>query len=260
MSEEAAAATSEGTAAAVVADTSAAPGAETQAATAAAADTVSGGAGTDSVAAAAGDGPIRPEGLPDQFWEDGKGVKVGDLWTAYRDVQEKAALAAKDVPADVAGYALAIPEGVKLPDGLDAAALSKDPFFAKAQAIAHELKLPKAAFDKFAAAYVEDIAGAHQENADTAVTAFAAAKTALGENADKRIEASKNWLKANLSEAQAKAIMGAPLTVDLVKGLEAIIALRTGPQPGSGASAHVGKFEGLRGADLLDAIRTNKAA
>lgn len=249
MSEEAAPATPiEGAAPATPEAPAAAPPAGTE-----------GQAPAAEVAAPTSDA-IRPEGLPDQFWEDGKGVKVGDLWTAFRDMQTKAEDAAKDVPADATGYALAIPEGVKLPEGLDAAALTKDPFFAAAQGIAHEIGLPKAAFDKLAAAYVKDIADAHQEQATAATERYVEAKKALGENVDKRIGAARDWLKANLSEAQAKAVMGAPLSADLIKGLETIIALRTGPMPGGGVNNNVGKFDGLRGAELLDAIRTSKAA
>lgn len=216
-------------------------------------------AGPETITAAAAPDLIRPEGLPDELWEDGKGVKTGDLWAAYKDLKAQADAKTGDLPADAAGYDLAIPEGVKLPTGLTVEAMKADPFFAAAQAAAHKHGISKTAFDDLAAAYVQDAVGFHAEQDEARVTAYAAAKTALGENVDKRVEAAKGWLGANLSKAQTDAIMSAPFSADLIKGLEAIIALRSGPTPGQGGGTNLTKFEGLRGEAMLDAIRTKAA-
>jgi hypothetical protein len=97
---EAAAAAGDGAAdagAAAAADASA--GAETQAA-AAGAETVAAAAGADTVSGAAGSdaGLLRPEGLPDQFWEDGKGVKTADLFSAFQELKEATEAAKADLP------------------------------------------------------------------------------------------------------------------------------------------------------------------
>jgi hypothetical protein len=215
-------------------------------------------AGADTVTAAAATDIIRPEGLPDELWEDGKGVRVGDLWSAFKELKAQAE-AKGDVPADAAGYDLAVPEGVTLPDGLTVEAMKADPFFAAAQAAALKHGIPKAAFNDLAAAYVQDAVNFHADQTKVQVEAYAAAKTALGENVDKRVEAAKGWLTANLSQAQTAAIMAAPFSAELIKGLETIIALRAGPTPGQGGGTNVAKFEGLRGEALLDAIRTKAA-
>src|SRR5690606_35139397 len=69
----------------------------------------------------AGDAPgsthVRPEGIPDEFWDDATGLKVGDLASAYRELTGKQAERMADVPAESDAYNLALPEGFEKPEG-----------------------------------------------------------------------------------------------------------------------------------------------
>lgn len=218
-------------------------------------------AGTEATAAAgeaeATTGPVRPDGLPDDLWDDASGVKVGDLWAAHRDLLAKEAERLADVPGADAAYDLSLPEDFKAPDGLEVEIKADDPLWAKFQEIGKEAGVPKAAFQKFVAAFADYQIAAQQAD----VEAYTAEKTKLGANADVRIKAADAWLKANLSEKQAAALGRALIEADGVEALEALIRLKSGPIAATGVGAsQTNKFEGLHGEALLHAARQSKAA
>lgn len=249
--------------AAAAAAAAAATGAESQAA-AAGAESVSGDSATDSVAAAAGadsvsgaDGSdlVRPEGLPDELWDPASGVKVGDLWSAYRDLKAATDAAKADVPDSPEGYELAISDAVKVPDGFKVDIDPKDPFFADVTKEAHALGLGKAGVQKLVDAYAR--AQIAEQTAATEV--YAGEKTKLGENAEARIKAVDDWLTANLTKEEAAALASAKVSATHVRAFEKIIKLRSDATAAQGGANNVTALEGLRGGDMLDAIRTQAA-
>lgn len=234
---------------------SAAPaGAEVQTAPATGAQTEAAPAGADSTPAATSDA-IRPEGIPDELWEDGKGLKVGDLVSAYRDLKAQAEERLADLPADPAGYELKLSDAVKVPDGFNVDIDPADPFFSDVTKELHGLGVGKAGVQKLVDAY----ARAQIAEQTQAVEAFSAEKAKLGDRADARIGAVQTWLSANLKDSAAKALIGSLFTAEHVQAIETIISLRKDPVPGPGGQQSSSDLSGLRGADLLDAIR-NKAA
>ncbi len=214
-------------------------------------------------AAAAGEaetapGAVRPEGLPDEFWDAATNtVKTGDVWSAYRDL--KAAQDAKlaDVPAADGAYDLALPEGFETPEGLSVEIKADDPLWADFQSIAREASVPKADFQKFVGAFAKYQIAAQQADVDS----YVAEKAALGANADTRIKAASDWMAANLKSDEAEALGGSLISAAGVRALERIFALKSGPVAATGAGANnVQKFDGLQGESLLHAIRLSKAA
>ncbi len=240
------------TGATVEASAAASQGAATEAAAAAGADAKQ--AGADASAAASG--PVRPEGLPDDLWDDAKGVKTGDLWAAYRDLKAEIDAKRADVPGENETYDLALPEGFEVPEGLSVEIAKDDPLWADFQALGREAGLSKADFGKFVGAFAKyQIA---QQTAD--VDAYVAEKTKLGTNADTRINAANDWLKANLTAGQADALGGALTTAEGVQALEALIRLKSDATTASGVGAsQASKFDNTFGASRLDAIRASAA-
>lgn len=231
----------------------------------AATETVAAGAGADSVAASAGadtvdagasTGLIRPEGLPDDLWDDAKGVKTGDLWAAYRDLKAEVEAAKADVPAADAAYDLTLPADFKAPDGLTVEIAKDDPLWAKVAEIGKADGMTKATHQKLLAAFAE-----YQIAQQTAqIDGYVAEKTKLGANADTRIKAADDWLKANLSASQAEALGAALTSAEGVQALEALIRLRADPTAATGAGASKAtKFDNTFGASRLDAIRSQAA-
>lgn len=236
---------------AVAAAADATSGAQAEAVAGKDAASVEGGAAASSEAA-----HVRPEGIPDEFWDDATGLKVGDLAAAYRDIIAKDAERTADVPGEADAYDLALPEGFDLPEGIEIEIKADDPLWAGFQTLGKKFGLGKAAFSEFVGEFAK-----YQVAAQVAdVNEYVAQKTALGANADVRIKAASDWMGANLTKSEADALGGALISAEGVKALERIIGLKSGPRATEGAgSTAASKFEGLRGGDLLDAIRTQSA-
>lgn len=178
---------------------------------------------------------VRPEGIPDAFWDDATGLKVGDLAAAYRDLTAKEAERTADVPAETEAYNLALPEGFEKPEGYDVEIKADDPLWAGFQAIGKKHGIPRAAFTDF----VGEFAKYQIQNAQADVDAYVAAKTALGANADVRIKAAESWLGANLPKAEAQALGGALISTEGIKAVERLIALKSGPRAAENVGASV---------------------
>lgn len=216
------------------------------------------GAAEATAAGAATAAPVRPEGLPDEFWDDATGVKAGDVWSALRDLKAAQAEKAADLPADGEAYDLALPADLALPEGITIEIDKDDPLWADFQSIARESGVGKTQFQQFVGAFAKYQIAAEQAKVDT----YVAEMTKLGANAPARRDAATAFLKANLPANQAEALAGSVLSADGIAALETIIKLKSGPvaATGVGASAGASEFEGLHGAARLDAIRAKQAA
>lgn len=175
---------------------------------------------------------VRPEQLPDEFWDDAAGaVKVSDLLKAHLDLKAEVDAARTDVPESADGYELAVSEAVKLPEGYKIDIEKDSPFARQVLAAAHKHKLPRAA--------VQDLVDAEARRQiaeqEVSVADFVEGKKSLGENADARIQAAMNWVSANLSSKSAQVLM-ANVGPAAVPALEEIIAMRSGPSVPGGLS------------------------
>lgn len=217
-------------------------------------------AGTDGAVASAGEngnGLVRPEGLDDKFWDAATGLKVGDMVEHLRELEAKAA-AREDVPGEAESYDLKLPEGFTVPEGLEIEFKADDPLWTDFQALGKKHGLTREGFGEFVGAMAKYQLGLQQADID----AFVEQKAALGANADTRIRAAGDWLKANMKAEHADALADLTVSKAGVEAIEALIRMKSGPvaaTPG-GAAANVNKFEGLQGEALLHAIRQSKAA
>lgn len=180
---------------------------------------------TEAPAAAA---PVRPEGLPDEFWDEATGLKVGEIAAFIRET----VAARADVPASADAYELKFSDDIKIPDGYQVEINKDDPLFKEVAAAAHAGGMPKGAFQKIVDAYAK----AQIANQDRFVAEFAAERGKLGENAKARLEAASNWAATNLPKDQAEALLAVTDTAAGVQALETIISLRKDPAvAGSGS-------------------------
>lgn len=176
---------------------------------------------------------VRPEQLPDEYWDTDKGaVKVADLLKAHLDLKAEVEAGRADVPENAEGYEIKVSDAVTLPDGYKLDIDADSPFAKEVRDWAVANKLPRAAWQGL----LDAEARRQIAEQNVAVEGFVSAKTALGENADKRIEAALNWVSANVSSKAAQALMGA-VGPAAIPALEEIIALRSGPQAPGGVSA-----------------------
>lgn len=201
-------------------------------------------------------GLVRPEGMPDEFWDDQTGVKSADLLVAYQELKAQTEAAKADLPAEPTGYELKLSDAVKVPEGFKVEIDAQDPFFADVTKELHGLGVGQAGVQKLVDAYAK----AQIAEQEQAVAAYSAEKGKLGERADARIQAIQQWVTANLPKEQAAAVIGSIYNAAQVQAFERIIKLRSDASPAPGGQQTPSSLEGLRGAELLEAIRANKAA
>lgn len=160
-----------------------------------------GAAGTDAGADKGGgaEAPQRPDGIPDQFWDDKVGVKFADLKThldevaAYRASEESRKAA---IPEKPDGYELKLPADLKFADGEGFELNPDDPMFAFGREVAHAAGLDQAGFEKLVGMYAQrEIAQAKE------IQALVAKQIeALGPKGAERQGAVKTFLAAKLGK------------------------------------------------------------
>jgi hypothetical protein len=190
----------------------------------------------------------RPDWLEESFYDPaGKGIRVDALGQSYKELRGKFsqkldALRAEvvaglreGVPAEPAGYALAVPEGA-LPEGYEAQLPAEDDHLVtEARAVLHELGAKPEQWQRLVGALVKSqIASLPDAKAE---------KAKLGEGADQRIGAVDAWLAKQLPEAEYQAFAGSLVTAAGVAGIERLMRLAgaepgiTGGQAGGGGGA-----------------------
>lgn len=185
-------------------------------------------AGTEAAAVAASDAGasiVRPEGLPDEFWDDKTGVKSGDVWSALRDLRAEQEARAADLPAEGESYDLALPADLQLPEGTEVVIDKDDPLWADFQETARAEGVTKAGFQRFIGAFAKYQAAAQAADVET----YTAEMSKLGANATVRRDAATNYLKANLPTPQFEALGGALISAAGIEAIETIVKLKSGP-------------------------------
>jgi hypothetical protein len=155
--------------------------------------------------------------------ENGK-LKVGDYELSADDVamlmQTKAAadLKATQVPADASGYEAKLPEGMKLPEGLDFRPDSADPAFKDFQALAKKIGLSQIEFSKLYGTYIAKTLASEAEFRNVMKGELAK----LGANATMRVTALETWLRGMVGDDIAKNMRAGLFSEKQVRGLEII--------------------------------------
>jgi len=177
--------------------------------------------------------PVRPDFIPETFWDAEKGFKADDFNALVaRDAENSARLA--QVPDAADKYEAKLPHDFKLPDGVELAdgesALdANDPRIAAARDFAHANQMSQAQFEGMLAMGVSmDLAEQSRLN-----EAVKAQKELLGAKGEERIGAVKTWIGAKLPADQAEALTGMMFTAKTVEAFEALMRLNRGAVPGN---------------------------
>lgn len=199
-----------------------------------------GGTGGDG----GGQPPVRPEFIPEDWWDADKGFKAEDFNALIaRDAERASELA--QVPESADKYQAKLPHDFKLPDGVkvaDGESLidENDPRIAVAREFAHANGFNQAQFEGLIAMGV-NLDLAEQTRLTEAVNAQI---EALGPKGKERVGAVKSWVSSKLPAEQAEAILATLYTKTQVEAFEALMRLNRGAVPGNpGAGRDAGKSE-----------------
>lgn len=207
---------------------------------------------TEAASAPAPAAPVRPEGLPDAYWDDATGIKP----EAYAKLAEIEAAAA-DRPASPTDYKLELPEPVLGPNGQPVQFDANDPLAQAVLPALHEAGVSQAGLSKILAAF----AHVEVEGAKAQAQFIAAEQAKLGAEHAKRTGAVFQTVSAKIGADKAQALMNVLGTADAFLALEALTQGLTGPAISAAPPSDPGAaFEGLTGAEALAAIRARKAA
>ncbi len=162
--------------------------------------------------------PTRPEGLPDEFWDAGTGVKQDALLKAYTDLRTAADAKPEGVPESPADYELVIPEAYENAEQIREQLDGDSPFLEKARAFLHERGVSQEAFNELFAGYLTDRLGdpaaIEQRKADEA--------TKLGEKSEDRVNAVAAWLNGAVGAKHYEVLRPFITSADAVEALEAL--------------------------------------
>lgn len=183
---------------------------------------------------AATDGaPIRPDWLPDTFFDPKSGPKVDDIKRAFTERDELRAFKAADdsrkltLPQKPEDFKLELPKDFKAPEGVEIKFDEKDPLLAQARQTALELGVDQTGFSRLLALHAGALAGTEQQ--------FKAAQdaelTKLGAAGPARITAVNTFLDAK-GYGALKPMM---VSAEIVQALEKLMA-DTRSQGGAGFS------------------------
>lgn len=190
--------------------------------------------------------PARPDGLADDYWSD-KGPAFDKITADLKDLTERrAAETARqaDVPEDLAGYEIALPEDFKVPDGMKFEVNESDPLVGPAREFAKKHGLTKAGFKDLVALQLQ---GQQAENEATAV-AVKAELAKLGTKGTQIVDALTRELQGMLGNEAANALLPMLFTAKQVRALETLAKAAKG----AGLSFNASGREGGQPTDIPD--------
>ncbi|MEO6381972.1 MAG: hypothetical protein ABIO35_08240 [Nitrobacter sp.] len=183
---------------------------------------------------AAADKPVRPEWLPENYWDGEKNEPKGadfrksfDELTAFKAAQDSARLSRPQAAAD---YKTELPKDWKAPEGLEYKLNPDDPMVAQYREFALEAGLDQEKFEKGLGLVAALQVGELQQ----IKTARDAEITKLGANGSARVDAALTWMKANGFVEMPKMLV----TAGIVGEVEKLIQKFTSQGAASFNAAH----------------------
>jgi hypothetical protein len=176
--------------------------------------------------------PVRPDYIPESFWDAEKGFKSDDLNALVALKSEQDSRAAQ-VPAEKDGYKVALPpefkiEGLEIKEG-ESPINENDPRIAFARDYAHANGFTQPQFEGLIALGVQmDLA--ESQSIDAALREQA---EALGAKGKERMEHITSWLGAKIGGEFAHALAPMIMTVKQVQAFERLMQLNRGAVPGN---------------------------
>lgn len=164
----------------------------------------------------------RPEGLDEKFWDpDGGKVRFDEIGKELGDLRairaERDAVKA-GVPEKPEGYQPKLPEGLKLPDGVEFQVDESDPRYVAARQFAHEIGMPQETFSRLLGLDAQMTVSQNErinEMYDRQVES-------LGANGAQRISAVQDWINGRLGAEHGAALGSYIVTAAQVKAYEAL--------------------------------------
>lgn len=203
--------------------------------------------------------PVRPEGLPDSYWDAEKGVKLDDLLRDHNTLvaaDAARASAAARVPAKPDDYKLEFPQDFKAPDGVKFD-FENHPAVPVIRELAHKAGWTQDDLSKNLAIYAQ-VQGAEIQHLSQAA---AAEREKLGANGPARLDALQRFYKARYGDDGLRAIAPALVTAASVGFFEKLMDdITKGGMPavnGRGRETEPAgpNLAGLKGAEKIHAIR-----
>lgn len=156
---------------------------------------------------------VRPEGLPEQYWDDNAGFKQKEFIEDYNNLAQFKADQDKvlgEIPKEPAGYILGdnlVPEELakELPAGAEVTLDENSPLLLGARDILHKHQASPALFQELGKLVVAEQLKAHIASEKAHADFVAAEDAKLGGNAVARKTAVSEFLKGHLGEEVAKA-------------------------------------------------------
>ena len=182
-------------------------------------------AAAEPAAAAA---PVRPDGLPDAYWDDAAGIKP-EAYARLAELEAAQASARDGVPESADKYELALPEPVVGLDGNPVAFDPEDPLVKAILPAFHEAGLPQAAVSKILQAYAAQELAAGKAEQDAATAFVVAEQTKLGAGHKERTAALHGQVIAAIGTDSAEALRSQMRSADAVIALEALVSKIQGP-------------------------------
>jgi hypothetical protein len=166
-------------------------------------------------------GPVRPDGLPDRFWDATAGVKTADLIKTIADAD--AARAA--LPADAAAYKIEVPGASDIAKKFgvqpDAIKLNEaDPLLGQFREFAHKAGMSQEAFGQALNLFVESQFGQSAAAQQAFKDSYTTEMKKLGDNSTGRVAAATAFLVSHLGEDAGKAFATNMITAADVEAIE----------------------------------------
>jgi hypothetical protein len=164
---------------------------------------------------------VRPEGVPESFWDKDKGeLKVADWSKSYEELrQAKAEIDARkaSIPAQADLYKPELPKELKLPAGMEVK--TTDPLYLAVRQMAHQKGWTQDDFSQALGVYAS-IEATKQAALQEAIVKR---DESLGANGPQRVEALKNFFKATAATpAIADQLANTLWTRDIIVWMEAV--------------------------------------
>lgn len=196
--------------------------------------------------------PVRPDYIPETFWDADKGFKAEDL-NSLLAFKAEADSKAAGLPESPDKYEVKVPHEFKLPDGvtlpngpdgkpLDINTLIKsdDPRIEAVRKFAHTNGFDQAQFEGLVGMGVAlDLA--EKSRFDAAIQAEV---EKLGGKGQERVNSVMQWLGAKVGGELAAAVEPMIMTAKQIQAFEAIMRLNRGVGPGNSGAGRDGKNTG----------------
>lgn len=175
--------------------------------------------------------PERPDGLAEEFFDAESGVKLGELIQSHNALSEAARERLADRPEEASAYEFTVPDAYENPEEIQELLAGDAPFMEAARKFLFDAGASQDQAAELFNLYLADRIGSPEQLQEGA----AAEMGQLGDNADARVDAVSNWLKANVGEELYGAVKPLITTAASVKAMEKLMeANKDKPLPNNG--------------------------